>query len=388
MGARELVCGAVGGAAGAGAARPRAPPAVPARLPRAQLDRRRALEAVLGALLLPPGLAAAARAAPPPAAPPAPPAAGADDDDEGSFYARWPYRAVGDILPYVRAAAPRGDAAAVLAAIDAFAGRYPMFRSGPEKGALVEAEVRAAAPVLALELGAFVGYGAVRIARALPPGGRLVTLEADPETAAVARGVVAWAGLADRVRVLEGAAAATLPALRAELEAEARLHPGAGGGAGGPGGPSAAAETASAPPWRAGFVFLDHCKACYAPDLAAMEALGLVGAGSVVAADNVLFPGAPGYLERVGLAAEARALGWRAGAARTSGEVFFGAEGAPGGAPAAAAAASPGADAASACAWRGRLVPAAYEVEERFRVDWAPQRDAVAVSVCLGPAPG
>ena len=54
-------------------------------------------------------------------------------------------------------------------------------RSGPEKGGVLEEVVRQEAPQLALELGTFMGYGAIRIARALPPGGRLVTVEASAE---------------------------------------------------------------------------------------------------------------------------------------------------------------------------------------------------------------
>ena len=38
---------------------------------------------------------------------------------------------------------------------------------------------------------------------------------------------------------------------------------------------------------------------CYAPDLARFEREGLVAKGTVVVADNVKYPGAPGYLEKV-----------------------------------------------------------------------------------------
>lgn len=69
----------------------------------------------------------------------------------------------------------------MLAAIDRFAAQYPMYRCGPEKGALLERLVAAQQPPLALELGTFMAYGALRIARQLPPGGRLVTVEAGEE---------------------------------------------------------------------------------------------------------------------------------------------------------------------------------------------------------------
>jgi predicted O-methyltransferase YrrM len=267
------------------------------------------LQSAALALLLPP------LAAPPPAR-----AAAASN----SFYTEWPYLVPADILPFIRATAPRGDAEAVLRSIDTFAKAYPMFRCGREKGALLEGQVAAAAPALALELGTFMGYGSIRIARNLPPGGRLVSLEADEAQAAVAREVLAWAGVPPaRAAVVTGLAAEALPGLAAEAAAAA-----------------------------AGFVFLDHAKTAYLPDLLEMERLGLVGPGSVVLADNVVVPGAPGYLEHVMPRPED-------GAAQ--------AEGAP----------APG-----ACTWRTTLVDAEYEVEERYKQGWAPQRDAVAVSVC------
>ena len=52
---------------------------------------------------------------------------------------------------------------------------------GPEKGAILESLVAEQRPALALELGTFMGYGAARIARNLPPGGRLISIEASEE---------------------------------------------------------------------------------------------------------------------------------------------------------------------------------------------------------------
>jgi predicted O-methyltransferase YrrM len=67
-----------------------------------------------------------------------------------------------------------------------------------------------------LEIGTLGGYSAIWLGRALPAGGRLVTLEADPGYAAVARANIARAGLADVVEVRVGPALETLPLLAAE----------------------------------------------------------------------------------------------------------------------------------------------------------------------------
>lgn len=67
-----------------------------------------------------------------------------------------------------------------------------------------------------LEIGTLGGYSTIWMARALPDGGRLVTLEYEPRHAETARANIARAGLADRVEVRTGAAAETLPVLAAE----------------------------------------------------------------------------------------------------------------------------------------------------------------------------
>ena len=67
-----------------------------------------------------------------------------------------------------------------------------------------------------LEIGTLGGYSTIWLARALPPQGRLVTLEADPRHAEVARGNFGRAGLADRIDLRVGAALDTLPILATE----------------------------------------------------------------------------------------------------------------------------------------------------------------------------
>jgi predicted O-methyltransferase YrrM len=67
-----------------------------------------------------------------------------------------------------------------------------------------------------LEIGTLGGYSTIWLGRALPPGGRLVTLEADPKHAAVARANLAHAGLGDVVEVRLGLGLNTLPRLVAE----------------------------------------------------------------------------------------------------------------------------------------------------------------------------
>jgi predicted O-methyltransferase YrrM len=76
-----------------------------------------------------------------------------------------------------------------------------------EVGALLRVLATAAGARQILEIGTAIGYSGVWLAGALPPGGMLITMELDPDRAAVARRNFARAGLADRVSVMVGDAA-------------------------------------------------------------------------------------------------------------------------------------------------------------------------------------
>jgi predicted O-methyltransferase YrrM len=77
----------------------------------------------------------------------------------------------------------------------------------PDAGALLHALVRLAGATRVLEIGTAVGYSGLWIASALPPGGRLITLERDAARAAAARAHFAAAGLDAEVHVMAGDAA-------------------------------------------------------------------------------------------------------------------------------------------------------------------------------------
>ncbi|EUA35360.1 O-methyltransferase family protein [Mycobacterium xenopi 4042] len=92
----------------------------------------------------------------------------------------------------------------MLATIDRFAyEKSLLINVGPEKGALLDAAVRRADPKLALELGTYCGYGALRIARAAP-GAKVYSVELAEANAVNARQIWAHAGVADRVTCVVG----------------------------------------------------------------------------------------------------------------------------------------------------------------------------------------
>jgi caffeoyl-CoA O-methyltransferase len=75
---------------------------------------------------------------------------------------------------------------------------------GPSVGSLLSVLVRATGAARILELGTANGYSTVFMARALPEGGRITTIEWDPDLAEEARANLRAAGVEDMVEVLVG----------------------------------------------------------------------------------------------------------------------------------------------------------------------------------------
>lgn len=172
---------------------------------------------------------------------------------------------------YVETKARRGDIDDVLATIDEYAyAKSFLVNIGDEKGKLLDAAVRRADPRLALELGTYCGYGALRIARAAPSA-QVFSVELASANAAVARRIWAHAGVEDRVTCVVGTigdGGRTLDVLRDEC-----------------GFASGALD----------FLFIDHDKNSYLADLLSILERGWLRRGAIVVADNVRVPGSPKY---------------------------------------------------------------------------------------------
>jgi predicted O-methyltransferase YrrM len=89
----------------------------------------------------------------------------------------------------------------------------PKHEVSPPQGKLLHVLARMQGARAILELGTLGGYSTIWLARALPPGGGIVTLEANPGYAEVARRSIERAGLGDRVDLRVGRALDTLPHL-------------------------------------------------------------------------------------------------------------------------------------------------------------------------------
>ncbi|HSI04454.1 MAG: O-methyltransferase [Myxococcota bacterium] len=178
------------------------------------------------------------------------------------------------VARFVVSNAPKGDINAVIAAIDEYAYRHKFLMNvGDKKGALLDGVIERVKPKRVLELGAYVGYSALRIARKLPAGGHLYSVEFNAANAAVARRIIEHAGATDRVTFVHG-------------------FLGDGG--------KTFAHLANDLGFVAGSLdaaFIDHAKEAYLPDLMSILQNGWLRPGAVVVADNIGFPGAPGYRE-------------------------------------------------------------------------------------------
>ena len=143
---------------------------------------------------------------------------------------------------------------------------------GDDKGKIVAGLIEEVKPQIMVELGGYIGYSALLFGDAVRRAGgkRYFSLERNPEFAAVIMSLVDLAGLSDVVKVIVGSSAESIKRLHSEGVIR-----------------------------HIDLMFLDHYKPAYTTDLKLCEHFGLVTPGTVMAADNVIKPGNPPYLEYV-----------------------------------------------------------------------------------------
>jgi predicted O-methyltransferase YrrM len=89
----------------------------------------------------------------------------------------------------------------------------PAIHVAPNQGKLLQLLAQSHGARAILEIGTLGGYSTIWLARALPPGGSLITLEYEPKHAQVARANIERAGLSGVVEIRVGKAIDTLPSL-------------------------------------------------------------------------------------------------------------------------------------------------------------------------------
>ncbi|XP_062814607.1 catechol O-methyltransferase isoform X2 [Anolis carolinensis] len=175
------------------------------------------------------------------------------------------------ILNSVSYNAVKGDPESVLNCIDSYCSKSEWAMNvGDEKGLILDKIVKETDPTTALELGTYCGYSAIRIARLLKPKARFFSIEPNPDFIPIAKEMIELAGLSDKVTILEGHAQDIIPLLKSKYNVN-----------------------------TLDFVFLDHWKDRYAPDTILLEECGLLRKGSVLLADNIIYPGAPEFIKYI-----------------------------------------------------------------------------------------
>ncbi|KAJ7520012.1 hypothetical protein O6H91_20G063400 [Diphasiastrum complanatum] len=174
------------------------------------------------------------------------------------------------LLEYVLQHAAECNPESVLQAIDKYAQRTWLMNVGAEKGQILDTTILNRKPRVVLELGAYCGYSAIRIASQLQdPESTLISLEMNPQNAAIARTMIDFAGLSSKVQVIEGILSTRMEELRTILqEMNARYFD---------------------------VVFIDHDKGAYLSDMLLLKESSLIGQGTVLVADNMGIPGSPAY---------------------------------------------------------------------------------------------
>ncbi|KAM0101965.1 hypothetical protein ACP6JE_003424 [Aspergillus fumigatus] len=167
----------------------------------------------------------------------------------------------------------RGNPQRVLDLIHKFEEKYRFMNVGAAKGKIVTDLIAELKPHTMIELGGYVGYSAILFGDAVRRAGgkRYFSLELNPEYAAIANMLIELAGLRDFVRIIVGRSDKSLHKLFTSGEVK-----------------------------QIELMFLDHYKPAYTTDLMLCEQLGMIVPNvTVLAADNVLRPGNPPYLEYV-----------------------------------------------------------------------------------------
>lgn len=128
----------------------------------------------------------------------------------------WDIAAQSSVLDTVSAFFAPEDEALRGALASAREAGLPPIQISPLQGKLLQLLAASCQARKILEIGALAGYSGIWLARALPAGGRLISLEVDPAHAALVRQSFARAGVGDKTEVRVGKALELLPQLTSE----------------------------------------------------------------------------------------------------------------------------------------------------------------------------
>ena len=157
-------------------------------------------------------------------------------------------------LDYVFSNAEKNNPKSILQTIDNFvleSGQFLM-NVGPEKGEILRDHLLKSKPNNVIELGTFIGYSAVLISSTIGEKSKLTSIDSDSHSIEIAKELINFAGLDDKVNLMHGSAEEIIPELN----------------------------------FNADFVFIDHAKKKYLSDLKLLETEEIILKNCTVFADN------------------------------------------------------------------------------------------------------
>ena len=160
-----------------------------------------------------------------------------------------------ETLDYVFSNAEKNNPKSILQTIDNFvleSGQFLM-NVGPEKGEILRDHLLKSKPNNVIELGTFIGYSAVLISSTIGEKSKLTSIDSDSHSIEIAKELINFAGLDDKVNLMHGSAEEIIPELN----------------------------------FNADFVFIDHAKKKYLSDLKLLETEEIILKNCTVFADNV-----------------------------------------------------------------------------------------------------
>jgi len=177
------------------------------------------------------------------------------------------------LLEHVVNKAEPGNVDSVLAAMDSFWGQI-FERQGTTQWNVraqvieefvlekVRAKASGSEPVRCLEFGTYCGYSSLRIAKHLPEGSTLLSVDKDPLFAAIATKIIEFAGLEHKVKIWMGTVHSEIASIVEKLEYKS-----------------------------ADFILCDHSKTRFVRDLKLLQECGAVDSNTRVLGDVEVYPG-------------------------------------------------------------------------------------------------
>jgi catechol O-methyltransferase len=193
----------------------------------------------------------------------------------------------GDLQDHVLHNARKGNIQNIIDTIDEYGWtKQWLMNIGDRKGKILDQAIQTRQPKTVLELGkicliinnnpvcfllgTFLGYSSLRIVAQLATDALFITIEADTQSADIARSIHEYAGVTDRIKIINDYTENVIPHLNKTFNIDSF-----------------------------DLIFIDHFKDIYLRDFKMLEDVGLIKSGTMIVADNVIKPGAPDYLEYV-----------------------------------------------------------------------------------------